>query len=199
MLSGSIRPSGSRQSQEARRNPRSPQPAELLFQHFGSQRAFFCRLKGLGRLHGTSVFRTGNRQGFPDGPGTCQMEGNGGFLQVFPHFFQLRVQGRIIRFPEFLPGFNPAPVNTGCLSVEKKAVSLHFPDTSALFFIAVFPCINDEAVPGRERNAPFRPDIQPALTAVHNDACVGAPLFTVAAVGQTRVVRPVQPAGGEAA
>ena len=43
--------------------------------------------------------------------------------------------------------------------MKEKAVSLHFPDTTALFFIAVFPCINDEAVTGRERNASFRSDL----------------------------------------
>ena len=83
--------------------------------------------------------------------------------------------------------------------MEEKAVSLHFPDAAALFFIAVLPGVNDEAVAGSERNVPFRPDVQPALAAVHNGACIGAALLAVAAVGQARVVRAVQPAGGKAA
>lgn len=46
MLSGSIRPSGRQHSQEARRNPGSSQPAELLFQNFRSQWAFSAVCRG---------------------------------------------------------------------------------------------------------------------------------------------------------
>ena len=127
------------------------------------------------------------------------MEGNGSLRQVVPHFLQLRIQDGIIRFPELLPRFDPAPVNGGGLSVEEKAVSLHLPDAAALFFIAVLPGVNDEAVAGREWNVPFRAEVQPAPAAVHNDACIGAALLAVAAVSQPRVVRAVQPAGGETA
>ena len=83
--------------------------------------------------------------------------------------------------------------------MEEKAVPLHFPDAAALFFIAVLPGVNDKAVAGRKRNVSFRPDIQPALAAVYNHARISAALLAVAAVGQARVVRAVQPACGKAA
>ena len=127
------------------------------------------------------------------------MKGGGRFRQVLPHLLQLCIQGRIIRFPELLPRLYPVPVNAGSFSVEEKAVSLHLPDAAPLFFIPVFPCINDKAVSGRERHLSFRPDVQPALAAVHNDARISAALFAVASMGQARVVRAVQPACGKAA
>ena len=176
MLSGSIRPSGSRQSQEARRNP-VPQPAELLFQHFGSQRAFFCRLKGLGRLHGTSVFRTGNRQGFPDGPGTCQTEGNGGFLQVFPHFFNSAFRAGSSVFQSFCPGLTLLQSIRDAFPWKKRRFLCTFQIRPPCSSLRSSPASMTKPSPGASGMPPFRPDIQPALTAVHNDACVGAPLL----------------------
>lgn len=99
----------------------------------------FRRLQGLCGLHGHPYSGQETVRGSPAGSGACQMEGKDGLRQVLPHFFQLGVQGRIIRFPELLPRPDLAPVNAGGFSVEEKAVSLHFPDAAALFFIAVLP------------------------------------------------------------
>lgn len=199
MLSGSIRPSGAAGVAGGQAESRSPQSAELLFQHFGSQRAFFCRLKGLGRLHGTSVFRTGNRQGFPTDPAHVRRRGMVDSCKCSRIFFNSAFRAGSSVFQSFCPGLTLLQSIRDAFPWKKRRFLCTFQIRPPCSSLRSSPASMDEAVPGRERNAPFRPDIQPALTAVHNDACVGAPLFTVAAVGQTRVVRPVQPAGGEAA
>lgn len=112
MLSGSIRPSGRRHSQEARRNPGSSQPAELLFQNFRSQRAFSAVCRGCADCTEHPYSGQETVRGSPADPVHAKWRGRTASGRCSRIFFSSAFRAGSFRFPELLP--RPDPCSSQC-------------------------------------------------------------------------------------
>lgn len=119
-----------------------------------------------------------------------------------PELAKVAFEGRVGGFVEGDAGSDAVPVDAAEFTVEDDAVVLNAPNTRALFEVAVFAGVEDDAVAGLECRDLFGwrgVEANPAVLGFDDGAEERATLFAKASVGEIGMVGAAEPAVGEAA
>ena len=118
----------------------------------------------------------------------CEVNGSllFGEFSLLPKFAEVAFEGRIGGFVEGDSRTNAVPINAAEFAMKDDAVVLDSPDASALFEVAVFASIKNDAVTCFECGNLFgrwSVEANPAVLSFHDGAEEGAALFTKSSVG----------------
>ena len=156
----------------------------------------------------TLLPRTGARCSSHDGIAGRALDGDvesgflGGEFGVLPELANLGFEGGVGGLVEGDAGADSVEVDAAEGAMENDAVVLDFPNACALFEVAVFSGVEDDAVAGFEGWVLFgrrNVETDPAVLGFGDGSEKGAALFPEATVGEVGVVSAGEPTGGEAA